>query len=456
MKISLKYSQLFLFVFLFLISCSPTQEQSSKTFSATDNNFKVSWEGNSNFLKFTNLEKKDFIKSSILVQNNLKKNTVEDSISLNNLKNSNKHFNDMDLRDPLTSIFEISCDSQKLVNIFLSNIQAKKIEISDRNGEILNIAGSIFQNTVIDTPKRSAVKSLSNTLLPMLPTITIYNVYSPKQDYSGSMTIDNKKIDVIIPGKIHLLNLDYCFITDSSRIDCSDVDTLALHYSKYKSVSTKLRLSSGADVELIGYYVIPTHDNLDHKTILDIDDDDINRVEFDYQYFTFKTQYFYSKNVKIYQDIIKSQRHFYNQEGIRDAQIDSAIYEDKQHIITSCFIPVKLWWNNYGHDKSKVIGSTITLFCLIWIINFLTFTKVLFTYKFEEILKRRKNIGVSSRKIKSDIVLSLFYTGYLFFGLKFELNRLNLESRLLALWIIIQYVLGIVSLAYIANLIISR
>jgi hypothetical protein len=62
-----------------------------------------------------------------------------------------------------------------------------------------------------------------------------------------------------------------------------------------------------------------------------------------------------------------------------------------------------------------------------------------------------KFIGILHRSL-----LCCVYTGFVFYGLKFDLNALKSHRIGLLLLLILQYILGIISLAYIANLIITK
>ena len=188
---------------------------------------------------------------------------------------------------------------------------------------------------------------------------------------------------------------------------------------------------------------------------------DATKLDLDYRFFNFcyedNDNYFYVEGK--FKEIIESQRINNNQEGAIDASIDSAKFEDQQHFLTYLFIPVKSWWNNYGYDKGKVITSSLELFGIVWFINLILFRKILDIYTYGEISKEQKGSSRFRSKVKRQLYLSLLcliYSGYLFFGLKFEINKLKLKSLWLAFWVIGQYVVGIICLAYIANLVITR
>lgn len=53
-------------------------------------------------------------------------------------------------------------------------------------------------------------------------------------------------------------------------------------------------------------------------------------------------------------------------------------------------------------------------------------------------------------------IYCFIYTGYIFWGIKLKLENIKLSNVSLALWIIFQYIVGIICLAYIANIIITR
>ena len=145
--------------------------------------------------------------------------------------------------------------------------------------------------------------------------------------------------------------------------------------------------------------------------------------------------------------------------GMIQAAIDSSKFEDEQHLISSLFIPIKSWWNSYGYDKTKVISSIIVLFGLVLFINLCVFKYLIQCYPFKEISESFKDLTWKTHKIKTlttYLFLCFFYTGFVFFGLKFEVDRLKMTSICFSFIVVVEYVIGIISVAYLANLIISK
>ncbi len=120
----------------------------------------------------------------------------------------------------------------------------------------------------------------------------------------------------------------------------------------------------------------------------------------------------------------------------------------------------KTWWN-YGYNKEFVILNTLLICLCFFFINFLFFKPLLFkVYTIEPIKAQYDNIARKyySNTIVQKILNSLYclvYTCYIFWGIKLDYLKLNIKTPAFV-WIIFQYISGIVCLAYIANYIITR
>ena len=123
----------------------------------------------------------------------------------------------------------------------------------------------------------------------------------------------------------------------------------------------------------------------------------------------------------------------------------------------------KHWWG-YGYDKELIIRNTILLFLLFSFINSLFFKQLsLKLYEMSKLLKIRDEI-----KSKNKFILFLkvfpiatFYTGFIFFGLYFKIDKLKYSENLKG-WKILNlmyfftvYLVGLVCIGYLANYVLS-
>jgi hypothetical protein len=123
------------------------------------------------------------------------------------------------------------------------------------------------------------------------------------------------------------------------------------------------------------------------------------------------------------------------------------------------------WWD-YGYNKGKVIVNSLYLFLIFTFINILIYPVLLSTYyplKFKELEQRLTDRYSKYQTYPGRLYFHLaripsiiLYTAYLFWGLRLDLNEIEIRNYLPLTLIIIEYTIGVISLAYIANYIISK
>lgn len=367
--------------------------------------------------------------------------------------------------DTLKHLFGYHYASKKfnINNFILNDIEADIVDFDQNDSVSISLNNCKIQYVNILSKGNGnfwdQLNSRKSNRRPLNLIISPFNSSAPQY-----ISIEGKLLGNICTGKSKEINITNCSVSRNSIIFTMGLDTLNLSRLTFKNSLTRL------DVSILGIneqhqdqevaYVLPPREERSKKKMLILNDVDASQLNIDYRYFTYlPIDRDYDANIKNYEDIISSQRRVYNREGEIEASIDLAIYQDQQHYITLLVIPIKLWWNNYGYNKERVVISAFELFCLVWIVNLIIFNKVLEAYGFTEIKKQRLVAIKFSNKFRRLLFLSLLsfiYSGYLFFGLKFEINNLKLKPIWVAFWIIAQYVVGIISLAYIANIIISK
>lgn len=117
----------------------------------------------------------------------------------------------------------------------------------------------------------------------------------------------------------------------------------------------------------------------------------------------------------------------------------------------------KHWWD-YGYNKGLIFRNTLILFMAFYLLNLFWYRNLSRkVYAIEEFVVNDRSPDKNSlRAIGRYALYTLFYTGYIFFGLKLDYDLLKLRHLGYASYIVLQFVTGIICLAYLANYIISR
>lgn len=151
--------------------------------------------------------------------------------------------------------------------------------------------------------------------------------------------------------------------------------------------------------------------------------------------------------------------------------IYTKIMDEKNHGFW--FNTVNLIWWNRGYEKSKPLKIAISLFVFFTIINLLFFTKMLSNY-YPNSLKKylgpirdedgrilQNSTGETQPWVKASnfirhVKCALIYTSFIFWGLRLYMEEMKIDSFRIYLYIIIQYLLGLLCVAYIVNFLVQR
>jgi len=119
------------------------------------------------------------------------------------------------------------------------------------------------------------------------------------------------------------------------------------------------------------------------------------------------------------------------------------------------------WWD-YGYKKSLIIRNSLILMLMFFVINLFFYHRLIHeTYVIDEFVSNDKTIDTRFKKSKFKKyaykgIYCFLYTGFVFWGVKIDLHKIRFHWILPALYIILQYLVGLVCLAYLANYIISK
>ncbi len=171
-----------------------------------------------------------------------------------------------------------------------------------------------------------------------------------------------------------------------------------------------------------------------------------------------------SEMLELYTELLEMQKRKGYTEGY--VKLDQEIREFK-YLHTHEFLGTvrnwidKNWWG-YGYAKYLIFKNSIFLLFIFSFLNFFVFRKLSReTYIIEEVVLAydkisRKYINKPITRILRHLVYCFIYTSYIFWGWKLDLSKLKLANLWLACWIILQYLIGIICLAYLANYVITR
>ncbi|WP_419788522.1 hypothetical protein [Mucilaginibacter sp. SP1R1] len=120
----------------------------------------------------------------------------------------------------------------------------------------------------------------------------------------------------------------------------------------------------------------------------------------------------------------------------------------------------KNWWD-YGYDKGMVIYNGIIIFLIYFVVNIFLYGNLRLVYspgnflKYDEKIRKKHRENSCKRRI-TRIPGVFLYTAYLFWGLNLDLSKLELKHFLTIALIVLEYVSGVVCIAYIANYVITK
>lgn len=126
------------------------------------------------------------------------------------------------------------------------------------------------------------------------------------------------------------------------------------------------------------------------------------------------------------------------------------------------FMPwVRESWDNFGYDKSLIFINSIYLMLFFFSINLLCYPKMIRSgYHLKEFATADTRIKAkysNNWRIEMGTAFyCLVYTFFIFWGLKLNVEKLRVSNIGYTILILVQYFVGIVCLAYIANIVITR
>ncbi len=231
-----------------------------------------------------------------------------------------------------------------------------------------------------------------------------------------------------------------------SDIEIGITDTI-LFYSveSYRSITlTKARLNKP---KLRYIYLNRTDLN-----ILNFPDYDIR--------FIVSTDQPYASQVRLYKQLVAHYADIKDEKRVYDIQLQKLVNKHENRWLVNW---VEEHWSNYGYDKNLIFRNSLYLMLFFFLMNLFVFRypRILYNgYRIVEFITADQRITDKyPQRWQYQIVkmvLCMVYTGYIFWGVKLSVDKIKLSNLTVTLWIITQYVTGIICLAYIANVIITK
>lgn len=278
----------------------------------------------------------------------------------------------------------------------------------------------------------------------------------------NEISIKNSEIGVLNLSKSHIITkkaifesvkfiekIDFSSIILSkgvSFINCTLPDTLLFNnitHLKWVIDLTEFKKESEEKICLINL----TKTNIDNI-----------RIRYDNFKLLFDNDLPYEEKTYVYEKLLhRFQQNGFNQ-SYKNLDIEyqefKYLHRPQSKIIKSYSVIVnfidKNWWN-YGYNKEKIIVNTLLLMLLFMVINLFFFKEL--NENVYEIRNIYKASNVANNRWK--FMYTLYYTVLIFFGIKMNIDNLKFQKKGGVIYIFIQYSIGIVCLAYLANFILT-
>lgn len=166
----------------------------------------------------------------------------------------------------------------------------------------------------------------------------------------------------------------------------------------------------------------------------------------------------YATKLRLYQQLVNHYTDIPQQKKKYDVQRIQLINTYEENRIANF---VEWHWNFYGYDKNLIFVNSAILMMLCFLINLFFFKRLLSNgYEINEVKSAYERfVGPGRNWLIRGLAYffyCLVYTAFIFWGLNLKIDKIKLSNKGLFAWIIGQYVIGIICLAYIANIIITK
>ncbi|MCR8557744.1 hypothetical protein KXD93_08835 [Mucilaginibacter sp. BJC16-A38] len=301
---------------------------------------------------------------------------------------------------------------------------------------------------IIGTPLGKTPQNIDFVFDPLVDPEQLPVTQAKTKDSIKQLSIYYHSVRNVISPYINVLRLDSCLWSDTVHVACSSASALIFNNVKFKAAN-----------------VIANLDNARPGAILFLRKVDLSKFDFDYSHFEFapfdvrsyKDQNeWYSDVVSIYNSIIASQTRLNNIQGIKASTIALNEFQDYYTWYARPFIGLKVWWNDYGFDKGKAVTSSLLILGIFFFVNLLFMDLFLDQYDVAGVKNAWEITATVKFKHSRYLILSLMYTSIIFYGIKLDFAQLKTKRLDVTICLLIEYISGLIAIAYIANLIISK
>ncbi|PIF43680.1 hypothetical protein CLU96_0592 [Chryseobacterium sp. 52] len=371
-------------------------------------------------------------------------------------------------KNKINEISSIGINAAKKVKIYMLNLKKSFLKINAEKIDIINC--SLVQNSEANLDAKQVFlsnDSIGNKYLR----ITCDTV----KFISGDILEGNISINAKSLGKVSILNtklsktkidVTWCkvhikdVILDSiNTITLGDSCTiesfkgngklsLIPKYYLYKNQSNRRFLRNNIEYDDEYYAKI---------TLLNVNPENLILPDQGFTFIVSEKQSF-SKQIILYKFLLE--RYKDNPEQFQKYDVAYQNFMDKRS--NSWFSNfVRKNWNYFGYEKNMIFQNSIMLMLFFFSFNLLFFPKILYQGYY------MREFTIADRFIRRtypnpwllevrNMVNCFFYTFFVFWGLKLDIENLKVSNIWYCSLILLEYVVGIICLGYIANIIISR
>lgn len=278
----------------------------------------------------------------------------------------------------------------------------------------------------------------------------------------GSLSFKNSHITNLAIGLDTLRSLHiYDSLTRINRLTIvhSFINEIAINYLADTLVLIDIRADPPLNFK--GAIGSSIRNRIHHLRILS---KDVDKIDFEYHYFKlyFRGDDSYDDKIGVYTALLES----FKRKGYSSSfeKLDKEFQEFK-HKESGRFGYFLNWidqnWWGYGYNKFLVVRNAAILNLLFFLINIFLFDNLInHGYNLQKFVRVNSSINkkFSTNRFKRTLAKSPYvflYTCYIFWGLRLDINNLGIHKVRLFMYVLFQYIVGIICLAYFANLIIT-
>jgi hypothetical protein len=270
---------------------------------------------------------------------------------------------------------------------------------------------------------------------------------------------DDSQIDTLLIGGSSLGHI-YCSEMELKRIQLigdtinSKIDFIGSTMPKSIELNSLVFIKDG-EIDLSNFnYTTPA------KCQLDLSSVEMSKINFNYALYDIKLERDVGKKESFYKQLLDNQNKYGYKDGYQRADIEfRSLENEKKGLYGNLLNILQAHWNNFGYNKEYIFRIGFLTFLITYVLNlFCYFSLVNNAYTIPEFKKANSQLINHSRykRVIYYLIYCLLYTGIVFWGLRISIDKIKFSKGDLAIWIIIQYIVGLIIIAFIANVVIGK